>query len=257
MSRLRVFGLVVLVAVLLAGCLGPVKKVPKQIRVEWSVVKSNPGVVSIEASGKRHAYQNSTADGTWIYVEAELIGATRTKPFEFAVVSDDAAYAWERVDDSTIRIEPSESGTGYVLVTYDDLQETVPFAIFPTAVLTNDIHPNEPEREGNGWSFATGEPKPPGQGDVYVDMNARMLYATYGYAEEPNPSFWGKLIEPRDVTELEFSDPGASFEPQLGKLYTIRTADGGYAQFFISSMRFGVYERYNLIYNYSPTGIFE
>src|SRR5690606_30250356 len=108
-----------LLAFLVAGCFGSGAP-SRRIHVEWRNVKSNPGIVSIETGGKRHGYQASTVDKTWIEVEAHLRGATRTQPFTFAVASDDADFDWQQVSDNMILIDPLYAGNGVVLVQYQE-----------------------------------------------------------------------------------------------------------------------------------------
>lgn len=251
--RVSLVAVLVLSALLLGACGNN-----KRIDVAWRVMKSNPGVLTIEVDGMRHGYQTSTVDGNWVEVEARLVGAPRTKPFMFEVAGEQGPIHWDPITDASIRIHTTEAGRGTVTITYEDLQTIVPFVIHPVIVLTTDTALEQ--GEANGISFATGQTHTSEQGDLYMQINGpRRFYAPYGYATQPKEDFWGGFREPMDVRSLSYSPPNADFEPQLKTLYTVKTADGGFAQFFISAARYGpaTASRYNLIWRYSPTGIFE
>src|SRR5690606_34369354 len=136
----------------------------KRIDVTWRVMKSNPGIVTIEVDGMRHGYQTSTVDGNWIEVEARLVGAPRTKPFMFEVVGEHGPIHWDPITDASIRIHTAEAGRGTVSVTYEDLQFVVLFVIYPVVVLTTATALDQ--GEANGFSFATGQAHAAYQGDL-------------------------------------------------------------------------------------------
>lgn len=270
--RLRAIIALILALLLLAGCGQSTK-----INVEWIVHSTEPEanssvaamslmlaadhatstsdapVTVIETEGMNLGYQASSLDVTWIEVRARLIGGQRTRPFGFDVVSSQASYPWEQLDDATIRIDPIAPGNGVVVVRYEGLETVVPFAIAPVFVLAQ--YPDPIGIEGRGISFATGQIHADRQGDIYITESG-YIAAPLGYVEELKSGFWDESFwGTRDVRGLQFSTPNAAFNIQLGRLYVVKTDDGGYAMFFASAQKGD--GKWNLIWRYSPTGIFE
>lgn len=271
--RLRAI-LALILTLLLVGC-----GQSTRINVEWTVHSTEPGesssiaamslrledsptvmplshptVVTIETEGMNLGYQVSTMEVTQVEVKATLVGADRRQPFVFHVVSDDVDYPWQQIDDRTVLIEPIAPGNGVLIVRYEELglESVVPFAIAPVFVLVYSATADP--GEGYGISFATGQAQPEGQGDIYMNRFDPHVFAPWGYTEEPMPDFWDQSFwGRRDVRDLELL-PG-TFTIQLGRLYTVKTEDGGYAMFYASSYKGE--GKWNLIWRYSPDGVFE
>ena len=251
----RIFLLLVTI-VLLTGCVGGGVGV-KKLNVRWKIVPMDE-VTSMAVDGeegvntleKRYARMPTEMDRSVIEIEADLSGKTSGE-FEFELATNNP---YEKVRNNAVRLEPTQAEKGSVLVKAEGEEAVVPYEIFPANIIS--VWGN-PYRE-TAFSFEQDKHVMANEGDVRFtnpreDEEPYHLKANVAIAPiESRDDFWEDFIKINDLQEYEYKEK--IFKPDLMNLYLIKTKNGGYAV-----MRFTASAGYkwNFMYKYSETGIFE
>lgn len=213
-------------------------------------------------SSTRLAYANTPVHQAPISVTAQLVGRQVTNPFFDFALAASAPIEYERVSNDAILIDPIRPAKGSVLVRFEDLETVVPFAILPSAFISD--HPTRYDWVQPpvmpGIDFASGVGTDVASADMYVDRSMRPgeVYAPYGFARLPLSGFWEAFAEPLDATSLQYESGAMGimgiWEYASAYLWVVRTRDGGYARVKFNLSRWN--EDWGFVYDYSPTGSF-